>query len=236
MGINRMGIARAKPVKICAVVLLAASAALAACGDEDRTQTEYTASADKNSTSADDSAATPAPAAPTADDTAPQPLPPQISFAVALSPLARGATVRAASQANAVAASTSIATTLAGGIAGATYEGAVRQGACDRMGATIASLIPATADSLGAARASGDIPIPADSLTRRAHVIVYGRGGRPEVCGAIPGGTTGPLAAPPPPPPDTATPRPPPPSAPAKPAPKPSPGEKRAVGDTSKAE
>jgi len=209
--------------------------ALAACGDEDRTQTDYTASADKNSTSADDSAATPAPAAPAADDTAPRPLPPQISFAVALSPLAPGAAVRGASQAKALAASTSIATTLAGAIAGATYEGAIRQGACNHMGATIASLIPATADSLGAARSSSDIAISADSLTKRAHVIVYGRAGRPEICGPVPGGATGPLAAPPPPPPDTATPRPPPPSAPARPAPKPSPGEKQAVGDTSKA-
>ncbi|HET7231518.1 MAG TPA: hypothetical protein VFJ16_16025 [Longimicrobium sp.] len=205
-------------------------AALAACGDENRTQTDYTPSADKNSVSANDSASTPAPAAPAADDTAALPMPPQLAFAVALAPLGPGV-VRGSGQVKSVAHSTSIATTLANAIWGATYEGAVRQGACNRMGATIASLIPVTADSLGAARSSSDIGVSTDSLTRRPHVIVYGRGGRPELCGPVPLRAGAPVP-PPPPPPDTARAHLPQPAAPAKPAPQPSPGEKKATGDT----
>jgi len=203
------------------VLLLAA----AACGDEDQTQTEYTPSADKNSVSADDSAATPAPAAPTADDTVAPPMPPGMAFAVPLAPLGPGV-VHGASQVKSVSRSTAVATTLAAGIAGATYDGAVRQGVCGRLGATIAGLIPATADSLGAARSSSDIAISTDSLTRRPHVIVFGRAGRPELCGPLPARG----AAPPPPPPDSvaASPQP---AAPARPAPRPTPG-KKAAGDT----
>jgi hypothetical protein len=203
--------------------------AAAACGEDDRTQTDYTPSIDKNSVSADDTVATPAPAAPTADDTAALPMPPQLAFAVPLAPLGPGA-VRGAGQVKSVARSTAIATSIAGAVAGATYEGAVRQGVCGRLGATIAGLIPATADSLGAGQSSSDIAVSTDSLTRRPHVIVFGRGGRPEICGPIPARG----AAPPPLVPDSvaAAPQP---SAPDKPTPRPSPGEKAAAGDSSKA-
>jgi hypothetical protein len=165
----------------------------AACGDEDRTQTEFTASIDKTSTSADDTAAVPARAVPV-PDTLEQPAPPQVTVALALLPLGR-ATVRGSGQAKAVGKATSVAVALSQGIAGVTYEGAIRQGGCQAMGASVASLYPVSADSLGSGRVSSDVNVPIDSLTAKPHVIVYGRGGRPETCAAI-----GPPSTTPPPP------------------------------------
>lgn len=187
--------------------LLAALLALAACGDEDRTQTDYTASIDKTSTSADDTAAVPARVAPRPDTPA-VPLPPQDTFAIALMPLGN-ATVRGSGQVAAAARSASISVTLANAVRGATYEGAVRQGVCARLGAGVASLFPVSADSLGAGRASSDVPVSIDSLTKSPHVVVYGRGGRPEACAPV--RPSAPAALPPPPsapPPTTATPGP----------------------------
>jgi hypothetical protein len=177
-----------------AVVLLAS-----ACGDEDRTQTEFTASIDKMSTSADDTAAVPARAVPV-PDTAEKPAPPQVTAAIALAPLGR-ATVRGSGQVKAVGKATSVSVALSQAIAGATYEGAIRQGGCQRMGPNVGSLYPVSADSLGNGRASTDVPVPIDSLTAKPHVIVYGRGGRPETCAQIgPPSTTPPPPASPPPP------------------------------------
>jgi hypothetical protein len=168
---------------------------LAGCGDEDRTQTEYTPSNDKTSTSSDDTTAVPARAVPW-PDTLPAPLPPQDTFAVTLAPLGT-ARLRGSGQVAAAGTATSVAVTLAQAAGGATYEGAVRQGSCARMGAAVASLVPATADSLGGGRASSDVPVPVDSLTGAPHVLVYGRGGRPEACGAIrPGSPPPPAPAP----------------------------------------
>jgi|GEM_PF-2953595 len=173
---------------------------LLACGDEDRTQTSYTASNDKTSTSADDTAARPARAVPV-PDTLPHKAPPQVAVAITLAPLGR-ATVRGTGQVAAVGKSTSVAVTLSQGIAGATYEGAVRQGGCAAMGPAVGSLFPVSADSLGGGRASSDLPMGIDSLTRKPHVIVYGRGGRPETCAQI-----GPPSTTPPPPPSPPHPR-----------------------------
>jgi hypothetical protein len=171
----------------------------AACGDEDRTQTEFTASIDKTSTSADDTAAVPARAVPV-PDTLQQPAPPQVAVGIALAPLGR-ATLRGSGQVKAVGKATSISVALSQGIAGVTYEGAIRQGGCQAMGPNVASLYPVTADSLGNGRTSSDTPLPIDSLTSKPHVIVYGRGGRPETCAPIgPPSTTPPPPASPPPP------------------------------------
>jgi len=164
--------------------LLAALIALAACGDEDRTPRDYTASIDKTSTSADDTAATPAPVIADPADTAAKPAPPQVTIPLFLDPLGRS-TARGSGEAKAVGKSTSISVDLARAVAGATYEGAVRQGSCAGAGSTIASLHPVTADSLGTGRASSDVSLPIDSLTKQPHVVVYGRGGRPETCAAI---------------------------------------------------
>ncbi|HYR08345.1 MAG TPA: hypothetical protein VEQ60_11270 [Longimicrobium sp.] len=165
----------------------------AACGDEDRTQTEFTASIDKTSTSADDTAAVPARAVPV-PDTLQQPAPPQVTVGISLAPLGR-ATVRGSGQVKAVGKATSVSVALSQGIAGVTYEGAIRQGGCAAMGPNVASLYPVTADSLGNGRTSSDTPLPIDSLTSKPHVIVYGRGGRPETCAPI-----GPPSTTPPPP------------------------------------
>ncbi|HEX8271516.1 MAG TPA: hypothetical protein VF615_02620 [Longimicrobiaceae bacterium] len=183
------------------VLLLAA-----ACGDEDRTQTGYTPSNDRTSTSLDDTSAVPARAVPW-PDTAPATLPPQDTLGLALAPLG-DALVRGSGQVAAVGTSTSISVALTQAMGGATYEGAVRQGSCARFGAAVASLVPATADSLGGGRSSSDVPVPVDSLTGAPHVVVYGRGGRPEACGPIGGaaaraGTAAPLPPPGPSPADT---------------------------------
>jgi hypothetical protein len=173
--------------------------ALAACGDEDRTQTEFTASIDKTSTSADDTAAVPGRAVPI-PDTLEQPPPPQVTVGLALAPLGR-TTLRGSGEVKAVGKASSVSIALSQGIAGVTYEGAIRQGGCAAMGANVASLYPVSADSLGAGRASSDVPLPIDSLTAKPHVIVYGRGGRPETCAQIgPPSTTPPPPASPPPP------------------------------------
>lgn len=163
---------------------LAVLLALGACGDEDRTPAHFTPSNDRASTSAGDSALTPAPAVPV-PDTLPWKSPPQDTFAIAFSPLPR-ALARGTGQVAAAGKATAISVTLAQAAWGQTYEGSVRQGACDAMGASVASLVPVSADSLGAGRAASDIPVPVDSLTKKPHVVVYGRGGRGEACAPIP--------------------------------------------------
>jgi hypothetical protein len=170
------------------------AAALAACGDEDRTQTEFTASIDKTSTSADDTAAVPARIVPV-PDTLPRKAPPQVTVPITLAPMGN-VTVRGTGEVKAVGKATSVSVTLSQALAGATYEGAVRQGGCRAMGPNVASLFPVSADSLGAGRATSDLPMAIDSLIGKPHVIVYGRGGRPEVCAPI-----GPPSTTPPPPP-----------------------------------
>ncbi|HEU4882224.1 MAG TPA: hypothetical protein VFT45_08270 [Longimicrobium sp.] len=184
------------PVPCSLAVLLLA----AACGDEDRTQTEFTASIDKTSTSADDTAAVPGRAVPV-PDTLQQPPPPQGTAAIALAPLGR-ATLRGSGEVKAVGKATSVSVALSQGIAGVTYEGAIRQGGCAAMGPSVASLFPVSADSLGSGRAQSDVNLPIDSLTAKPHVIVYGRGGRPETCAQI-----GPPSATPPPPPSAPKPQ-----------------------------
>lgn len=172
--------------------LLLALLALAGCGDEDHTQTDYTPSNDRTSTSADDSIVVPARVIPGVADTLPDPLPPRGVVGLALSPLG-GSAVRGSGRAASAGTGTAIAVALSGGAGGATYEGAVRQGVCARIGPQVAALVPATADTLGNGRAASDVPVPLDSLTGGPHVVVYGRGGRPEACAAI-----GAASAPPP--------------------------------------
>ncbi|MEW5929885.1 MAG: hypothetical protein AB1941_20725 [Gemmatimonadota bacterium] len=181
---------------------LALVALLAGCGDEDRTQTEYTPSNDRTSTSADDTTAVPARVVPW-PDTAPAALPPQVTLGLALAPLG-GETVRGSGRVAAAGMATSISVALAQAVGGATYEGAVRQGSCARVGPTVASLVPASTDSLGAGQAASDVPVPIDSLTGSPHVVVYGRGGRPEACGPVGGAAAARTPAPPPPPDTTA--------------------------------
>ncbi|HEX6042802.1 hypothetical protein [Longimicrobium sp.] len=162
----------------------AALLVLAACGDEDRTQTDYTPSNDHARTSSDDGAARPAPAAPV-PDTLPVKAPPQDTLPITLSPLGR-ATARGTGQVAASGKATVVRVMLTRTARGQTYEGAIRRGVCTAMGASIASLFPVSADSLGSGQAASDVSVPIDSLTGAPHVVVYGRGGRPEACAAIP--------------------------------------------------
>ncbi|HEX2191347.1 MAG TPA: hypothetical protein VHG51_20720, partial [Longimicrobiaceae bacterium] len=99
----------------------------------------------------------------------------------------------------------SVSVALSGGAPGITYDGAVRLGVCARVGPTVAPLHPVSADSLGRGAAASDLPFPVDSLLRAPHVVVYGRGGRPEACGPVGAPAARDTAAPPPP--DTAGPR-----------------------------
>ena len=188
-----------KPSTRTMVVLLA----LAGCGDEDRSPAHFTPSNDRSATSAGDSALTPAAAVPERD-TLPIKSPPQDTFALTFAPLPYAA-ARGTGQVAAVGKSTSVSVSLQQATWGQSYEGSIRQGGCDAMGAAVASLVPATADSLGRGQASSDVPVPIDSLTKKPHVVVYGRGGRGEACAAIPSRTPPP---PPPPPAPAATERP----------------------------
>lgn len=166
------------------VLVLLVSAA--ACGDEDLNPAHFTASNDRAST-AGDSALTPAPAAPV-PDTLPWKAPPQDTFAITLAPLPH-ARARGTGQVAAAGKATAISVTLSQAVWGQTYEGAVRQGACDAMGPQVAALVPVSADSLGGGSAASDIPVPVDSLTKKPHVVVFGRGGRGEACAPIPART-----------------------------------------------
>lgn len=74
---------------------------------------------------------------------------------------------------------------LSGGRPGIHYHGTIRRGRCQRVGARVASLNSVSADSLGSGRASTDAPVPIDSLAGEPHVLIYGRGGRPETCAFI---------------------------------------------------
>jgi hypothetical protein len=166
---------------------------LAACGDEDRTQTGYTASLDKTSTSSDDTTTVPARAAPGIEDTLPAPPHPPRAAALTLSPLVSDSGA-GTGDARSVGNATAVRVALTHGASGVSYAGAIREGGCARMGSTVASLIPATADSLGRAQAASDVPIPLDSLMGTPHVVVYGAGGRPQSCGPIPGSGAAPPA------------------------------------------
>ena len=162
-------------------LLLVVGPLLAACGGDDGPR-EETPSNDRTSTSlAVDSAA---PAAPDRTDTTFVPSS-VMGTAFLLAPVA-GSAVAGDAQLVANGERTAVEVSLRGATAGATYEGSVRQGSCERMGSNVASLNPASADSLGRARSQTDIAVPIDSLVGSPHVVAYGPGGRPESCGDIP--------------------------------------------------
>ena len=169
-------------MKALLMVLVALS--LAACGDEDKTGTEGTPSNDRSATSTDDANPPLTQMAVDRPDTIVRRGAP-LAMAVALDPLgalALSGQVEVAGKGEA----SSFAVRLAGGSSHASYEGAIRLGSCSRMGASVASLNPATADSLGSARAQTDVPIRMDSLVATPMVVVYGVGGRPATCGPLP--------------------------------------------------
>ena len=133
---------------------------LGACGDEDRTGTEGTPANDRSSVA-----------------------PASLSFAL-LPPI--GESVVGRVDVTAKGRSSTVAVWLGEGRSRTSYDGAIRLGSCESLGATVASLVPATADSAGVGRAQSDISIPLDSLMKTPMALVYGVGGRPATCGRIP--------------------------------------------------
>jgi hypothetical protein len=172
-------------------LLLLAAQGLGRCYDEDRSPTEYTAAAEKSSTSSNDTTTAPAPVVPGVSDTTSDPLPPPRAATVALSPLGQG--LRGTAQLRSSGTATLVFASLSQGKASTSYDGAIRQGRCARMGANVAPLLPVTADSLGGGRAASDVPVPIDSLLGSPHVLVYGKGGRPEACGELGAGAETPV-------------------------------------------
>lgn len=165
---------------LCLGVLLP----LAACGEEDRTPSHFTPSSDRRATSADDTLTRLASAVPGAIEPPRRPLPPPAAAGVALSPTDT-ASLRGIGRLAGAGRLTSVSVALTGGKAGTSYQGAIRQGGCARTGATVASLNPVSADSLGLGAASTHVSVPIDSVLGGRHVVVYGKGGRPETCGEI---------------------------------------------------
>lgn len=163
---------------------------LCACGDERRTPAEYTTSLERTSTSSNDTALIPARATPPGSrDTLYTPAATAVRFVLAA---LGGSLVRGEVDLAASGERSTFHVGLVGGHPGTTYDGAVRLGSCRSPGATLTSLNPVTADSLGRGRAVTDVHIPADSVRKDPLVVTYGKGGRPEACGAIPGSTVPP--------------------------------------------
>lgn len=80
---------------------------------------------------------------------------------------------------------TRVVTRLNGAAAGQTYSGMIRRGTCAQLGSRVASLVPATADSLGLASSISDVPVPLRTLRAAPHIIVFGKDNRPATCGTI---------------------------------------------------
>lgn len=179
---------------------LAVVVAVAACGEMEHAPTSYTPAANRLATIGDDENA---PAMPVTGSVrgpsgisgvaAPAPAAPPLAGAgareVTLLPLGAG-TLRGSVVLTAQGSSTIASVRLADGASGTSYRAAVREGSCGLLGAWVSSLLDVTVDSAGAGRSATIVRIPADSLTRLPHAIVYGKGGRPEICGDI-GGSGG---------------------------------------------
>lgn len=158
--------------------------AVGGCGEEGRTPSHYTPANDKAATSVEDTTPPLARAVPGAVEPPAAPLPPPASAAVVLEPTDT-ASVRGSARLASAGHGTEVMVELARGKAGVTYVGEIRLGACGRLGATVASLNPVSADSLGGGAASTRVPVPVDSLLGGRHAVVFGKGGRPETCGEI---------------------------------------------------
>lgn len=171
------------------VALVVSLLGLAACGEEDRTETSFTPSNEKNALVSDDrppellSMVAPASAArvpPSAGPTLPVSLLPTEDFTL------NGLAAIAAS-----GSGSSVTTRIDGGEAGFTYGGAIRLGTCATGGPRVTSLIPITVDSLGSGSSYSPLSFPLDSLRAAPFTISYEVGGRAYACGAISAGTRG---------------------------------------------
>lgn len=168
-----------KPIRLIPVIVLA----FVACGEEDVTPERYTPAVEKKALAADD-------ITPELSEIATAGLRPPRRHAPATSlggsftgysgALLSGSAVLAAA-----GAQTRIDVRLTGGARNGHYEGAVRRGGCERIGPRLAALNPVSVDSVGAGRAVTLVPVPIDSLGASPHVLVFGRGGRPEACAPV---------------------------------------------------
>jgi hypothetical protein len=168
------------------LLLAAAAALLAACGDENRSLLTSTPAANRISTSGNDTTHAPKPVVPGVEDTVHHPLPPPRAATALLAPLG-ASTLRGSARIATAGTGTAVSVSLAGGHALMTYAGAIRAGSCERAGVSVASLVPVTADSLGNGASASDVPLSVDSLLHHPFVVVFGPGGRPRACGAIRG-------------------------------------------------
>jgi hypothetical protein len=160
--------------------------AAAACGDENRTQTGYTPSSDKTSTSTNDTTPRVAASVPGLPDTV-MPVPAaHDSIAFAMRPLAA---TGPAGEARLLGAAdhASFHVTLSRATPGAHYAGELRQGSCARMGALVSRLTAVSAGTDGAGGSWSDVSVPADLLRSAPHVVAFGEGATLSVCGEIPG-------------------------------------------------
>lgn len=106
------------------------------------------------------------------------------SAAVALSPPGTSS-ARAYAELRDTGGGTAVAVQLTGGTPLTHYHGAIRRGTCDHLGVNRASLNSVSASSVGTGSAFTSTDVPFDSLRASAHVVVYGEGGLPEICGAL---------------------------------------------------
>ena len=166
----------------CSMLLLLS---LAACGVEERARAGTSTARDTLTSPLNDTVAALAPVTPGAPDTAPKPVPPRMVSTIPLIPAGQ-LQASGAAQLASVGHSTSVLATLVGGQAGISYAGDIRGGHCRQIGSRVASLHPITADSLGTGKASTNVSVSMDSLLKVPHVVVYGQGGRAELCGQLP--------------------------------------------------
>jgi hypothetical protein len=159
---------------------------LCACADENRTETESAPANDRTNIAMNDTAPPLTRVTPGRTDSVT--IPTALHGAsLVLRPLGT-ALLSGQAALTAKGEITAVAVRLAQGSSGATFDGAIRLGSCGALGATVASLNPATVDSLGGGRADTDVPISIDSLTHAPFALVYGRNGRPQSCGELPKG------------------------------------------------
>jgi hypothetical protein len=153
------------------------------CGEEDSTLARFTPSAEKNALARDDTT-------PALKEVAIAGLRPArhrgpAGVLVGSFTAYPGSSAAGAATLAAAGEQTRVDVRLSGGQPAAHYEGAIRRGTCTRVGARVAGLNAVSADPSGSGRAFTDAAVPVDSLAHSPHVLVYGRGGRPETCAPV---------------------------------------------------
>lgn len=154
-----------------------------ACGREERTQTAFTPALERTSVTGD-SMSLLAPAVAVLPDTTAADTSSAAATTLRLESLGEQRLTGDVTLARAGTA-TRVVASLSGGTAGQTYGGMIRRGTCAAIGSRVAALVPATADSAGAATSVSDATAPLQSLRTAPHIVVFGKNNRPQACGAI---------------------------------------------------